>query len=211
MHMKQAKVGLFVLGGLMALTGCNQGDAEGGQDAVVSESEQGLTAPGCPKNTPAAIKPAANQTLALMFKGEGVQIYDCKADATGAITWVFRAPVADLKDPIFNSKIGTHYVGPTWEDKWFHSTVVAAKAAAAPAANPATDVPWLLLNTVSHGPNKGIFSEISSIQRLNTKGGQAPTTGCSAETVGAVVNVPYTADYFFYRTTTSRTVFQCGG
>jgi uncharacterized protein DUF3455 len=38
------------------------------------------------------------------------------------------------------------------------------------------------------------------IQRLNTVGGAAPSTGCSDSTnLGARVYVPYTADYFFYR------------
>jgi len=209
--MRHAKIGLVVLGGLMTLTGCNTGEVEGGQDEL-SETGQELSSPICPKNTPAALKPAANQTLVLKLAATGFQIYDCKADATtGAFAWIFRAPSADLKDPIFGTQVGTHYAGPTWEDKWAHSTVVAAKAAAANSPDGAANIPWLLLNAVSHAAPKGIFSSVSAIQRLNTKGGVAPATGCSAETAGAVANVPYTADYFFYTTTSSRTVFQCGG
>jgi len=38
------------------------------------------------------------------------------------------------------------------------------------------------------------------IQRVNTSGGVAPATGCSALTdIGAKAFVPYTADYFFYK------------
>jgi len=38
------------------------------------------------------------------------------------------------------------------------------------------------------------------IQRLNTTGGSAPSTGCALSTdVGSQVLVPYTADYYFYK------------
>jgi hypothetical protein len=37
------------------------------------------------------------------------------------------------------------------------------------------------------------------VQRLNTKGGLAPTQGCAAAAdVGKQVLVPYTADYYFF-------------
>jgi len=37
------------------------------------------------------------------------------------------------------------------------------------------------------------------IHRLNTSGGVAPSTGCTASDVGKKAFVPDTADYFFYR------------
>jgi hypothetical protein len=38
------------------------------------------------------------------------------------------------------------------------------------------------------------------IQRVNTSGGVAPSTGCAASTdVGKQAFVPYTTDYYFYR------------
>jgi hypothetical protein len=44
------------------------------------------------------------------------------------------------------------------------------------------------------------LSETTFIQRLNTSGGSAPATGCSASTdVGKQVLVPYTAKYYFFR------------
>jgi hypothetical protein len=59
-----------------------------------------------------------------------------------------------------------------------------------------TASPWLLLETVSTtGP--GIFSSVTYIQRLNTSGGLAPAGPGSA--IGELVQVPYTAEYFFYR------------
>jgi len=70
-------------------------------------------------------------------------------------------------------------------------------------------VAWLRL-TVSgtqDGPTGGhTLSETTFIQRLNTHGGVAPSTGCaSAGDVGNEAFVPYTADYFFYEKDTSQT------
>jgi hypothetical protein len=61
-------------------------------------------------------------------------------------------------------------------------------------------IPWLLLMAAStEGP--GIFSRVSYIQRVNTTGGLTPTTECSAENEGEEVGIPYTAVYYFYRST----------
>ena len=51
------------------------------------------------------------------------------------------------------------------------------------------------------GPAGGNFmTQTSFIQRLNTKGGSAPDTGCStASDVGKQTLVPYSADYYFFR------------
>jgi hypothetical protein len=48
-------------------------------------------------------------------------------------------------------------------------------------------------NTV--GP--GIFARTTYIQRVNTKGGLAPTA--PGTSIGAIAEVPYTAEYYFYR------------
>jgi hypothetical protein len=43
------------------------------------------------------------------------------------------------------------------------------------------------------------LSTTTFIQRLNTTGGSAPSTGCDLPTdIGRKAFVPYTADYFFY-------------
>ena len=43
-----------------------------------------------------------------------------------------------------------------------------------------------------------MLSPVTSIQRLNTKGGKAPATGCDAAHVAQEVRVPYTANYLFF-------------
>jgi hypothetical protein len=48
------------------------------------------------------------------------------------------------------------------------------------------------------GDRLGLFSEIAFVQRVNTWGGVAPTTGCDASTVNTLIRVPYSADYYFY-------------
>jgi hypothetical protein len=43
------------------------------------------------------------------------------------------------------------------------------------------------------------MTQITFIQRLNTKGGSAPAIGCAVPgDVGKQTLVPYSADYFFF-------------
>ncbi|MDB4959751.1 MAG: hypothetical protein JWO36_7320 [Myxococcales bacterium] len=149
-----------------------------------------------PANVPAALAPAADQRLAFSFDASGVQIYQCRATATGA-AWTFVAPDARLYRN--GHDVGHHYAGPTWEYQ-DGSLIAGAKLAAATVD--LTAIPWLLLKVASHGGPEGKMSEISSIQRLETVGGLAPATGCDLDHVGANANVPYTATYFFFRTET---------
>jgi hypothetical protein len=115
---------------------------------------------------------------------KGVQIYECR-DAK----WVFVAPEADLFDRS-GRKIGRHYAGPTWEAADGSKVVGAVKE----RADAAGAIPWLILSTKSAGPD-GAFSKVTSIQRLSTSGGVAPSGACAEP--GATVRVPYTADYYF--------------
>jgi len=43
-----------------------------------------------------------------------------------------------------------------------------------------------------------VMKNVSSIQRLQTKGGKAPTNGCEALHRGEQARISYTADYYFY-------------
>lgn len=54
---------------------------------------------------------------------------------------------------------------------------------------------------VKVGPTGGdVLANTTFVQRVNTSGGVAPSTGCaSSADVGRKAFVPYTADYFFYR------------
>jgi hypothetical protein len=144
---------------------------------------------------PESLQPAANETLALTVPARGVQIYECRARKDGAgFEWGFVAPDAQLFDARSRA-IGSHGAGPVWQSTDGSRIVGALKARAnAPAANA---IPWLLLSAKSTGP-AGAFSAVTSIQRVNTSGGVAPTTPCSEDLKGTTARVPYTADYLFF-------------
>jgi hypothetical protein len=117
-----------------------------------------------------------------------VQIYECRAG-----TWAFIAPEAELFDADGRSA-GTHGAGPFWQAR-DGSRIVGAVKRRAEAPQPGA-IPWLLL--VAHGRgSRGMLVEVSSIQRVNTRGGSAPAGTCAG--VGQVLRVPYTADYRFYK------------
>lgn len=146
---------------------------------------------------PEAILPAPGETFAFETRATGVQIYQCAAGsgANDRPAWTFRAPEADLYDQT-GRKIGRHFAGPTWEAS-DGSTVVGSVKAREDAPK-ADAIPWLLLAARSTG-GAGRFAATSSIQRVDTAGGIAPSEPCSATMLGAVRRVPYTATYYFYR------------
>jgi len=185
---------------MLPLAGC----ASSPDEEESATAADALSEDACPDTVPAALTPAADQNLYEVFDAEGVQIYSCNANSTGA-AWVFVAPRADLLND-GGQQIGTHYAGPTWEAN-DGSTVVGAKQAGVTVD--ATAVPWLLLTAKSHGTIDGRFSDVSTIQRLETAGGNAPSTGCDASHVGATAEVPYTARYAMYKTKPNGPVHQC--
>ena len=85
--------------------------------------------------------------------------------------------------------------GPTWTSK-DGSSVVGAKLEQA-AAPVASAVPWLLLRATSTS-GAGLFSGVTFVQRIDTKGGTPPGGGCDASHAGAENRASYSADYYFY-------------
>ena len=131
---------------------------------------------------------AGNKVISHVY-ARGVQIY-----RWDGLAWVFVAPVATLfADANYRGQVGIHYRGPTWEDNG-GSIVKAGNAL--PCIADASAIPWLRLQAnFTSGP--GIFSSVTWVQRVNTTGGLKPTT--SGSLVGDSVEVPYTAEYYFYR------------
>ena len=140
------------------------------------------------KAIPESLRPTANESLKRVIHAKGAQIYECRDQK-----WVFVAPEADLYDERGNL-IGRHYAGPSWEATGDGSKVVGTVKARADAPE-ARAIPWLLLSTKSVGGN-GYFSDVTSIQRVATHGGVAPSSGCPHDSLVARVN--YTADYYFF-------------
>jgi len=136
-----------------------------------------------------SIQAPSGNKLAFRLYAQGVQIY-----RWNGTSWGFVEPVATLfADANYHVKVGAHYAGPTWESNGGGKVVAARVEGCSP--DPAA-IPWLLLQTTStDGP--GIFSPVTYIQRVNTKGGLAPTAPGSS--IGAVAQVPYTTEYYFYR------------
>lgn len=134
------------------------------------------------------LTPPAGSTLAFHVFARGVQIYRW----TGT-SWLLYGPDAVLSaDAEGASTVGTHYVGPTWETNSGSKAVgtVIDRCTADPNA-----VQWLSLAAKSSGP--GVLSRVTFIQRVNTVGGKAPSTGGTV--TGQEITVPYSAEYFFYR------------
>jgi hypothetical protein len=134
---------------------------------------------------------APGQALVVTVHAQGTQVYECKADDSGKLAWQFREPIATLiKD---GKTVGRHYAGPNWE-LTDGSVVLAKVVESAPGATP-KDILLLKLEVVSRR-GAGQLSEVATIQRLNTKGGAAERP---CEAAGALLNVPYSADYTFFK------------
>jgi len=149
-----------------------------------------FVSPASAQSLPAAIA-AAGETAVATWHAEGAQVYECKAGADGKLAWVFREPIATLVSD--GKTIGRHYAGPNWEH--LDGSAVTAKAAGnAPGATP-SDIPWLKLEvTASRG--SGTLSGVTTVQRINTRGGKHEG---ACDKAGALHSAPYAADYVFLR------------
>ncbi|CAA3004955.1 Hypothetical predicted protein [Olea europaea subsp. europaea] len=144
---------------------------------------------------PTELTPPARARLVLKTHATGAQVYTCKAADDGKFQWVLQAPDAQLHDRK-GAVIGQHFAGPTWKHK--DGSQVIAKAAAHVDSPDAASVPWLLLAATGH-TGEGVFSKVSSIQRINTKGGKpSATVQCDRSKEGTQIRSPYAADYYFY-------------
>jgi Protein of unknown function (DUF3455) len=138
-----------------------------------------------------SLEVGAGNKLAFHVYARGVQIYKWNGAA-----WDFIAPNASLfAEPGYFGEVGSHYMGPTWESK-SGSKVVGKRVMGTGCTPDPSAVAWLLLERAS-GSGPGIFGSVTYIQRVNTTGGVPPTAPGSV--VGEVQEVPYTAEYYFYR------------
>jgi len=182
--------------------------------------------------TPAAITPPVGNHLFLAGHAFGSQGYVC-LPKDGSVSWTVNGarPEATLFASVFGEpvQIITHFLShddnpndptlpvafgnATWQSSFDTSKVWASAspettiaAGTDPSCPNTGSISCLLLTALGteKGPTGGeILAKTTFVQRLNTKGGSAPSnpaTGCLALTdVGHQVLVPYTADYFFWR------------
>jgi hypothetical protein len=155
--------------------------------------------------------PAGNRPF-VVGHAVGTQNYICLPSSAG-FAWTLSTPQATLFDD-GGRQIATHYFSPnpmengTMRVTWQHSadTSVVWAQALPPSSDPAFvapgAIPWLLLRVVGtkRSPTDGgALATATYVHRVNTSGGVAPSTGCSASTeIGNRAFVPYTADYVFY-------------
>jgi hypothetical protein len=158
--------------------------------AVIAAGATFAAAASAAAELPEAVS-APGETMVATVHAEGAQLYECKADAAGKLAWQFREPIAALL--VDGKTIGRHFAGPKWELD--DGSAVAGKVVARAAGATAADIPLLKLAATSQRDG-GLLAGVTTIQRLNTKGGVAEGP---CERTGAMLSVPYSADYAFYR------------
>jgi hypothetical protein len=158
--------------------------------ALVLLSGSLTSAPAAETPLPDAIA-APGATVVLTVHAEGAQVYECKAGTDGRLTWAFREPIATLMAD--GKTVGRHYAGPNWEHS-DGSAVVGKAIGNAPGAT-ASDIPWLKLEVVSKR-GSGVLSDVTTVQRINTKGGKLEG---ACDSAGSYRSAPYSADYVFLR------------
>jgi hypothetical protein len=173
---------------------------------------------------PGNIQVPVGNRLFLVGHAVGTQNYICVPSGTG-VRYVLFTPEATLFDEQ-GEQLATHYFSPNpmepntdpkvisehairaaWQDSRDSSTVWGY----AKPENVSNDsnyveagaIPWLLVTIAGRqdGPTGGNrLSNTTYIQRLNTHGGVAPSTGCAVMgDLGRMAFVPYTTDYYFYK------------
>jgi hypothetical protein len=171
-----------------------------------------------PPPVPANIQVLPGNKAFLDGHAVGTQNYICLPSATSVsgFAFILFTPQATLfKDN--DRQVITHFNSPnpiesgtirvTWQDSRDTSRVwgqvLPGDSSSDPKFVAPGAIPWLLVTIVGaqDGPTGGdTLTATTFIQRLNTSGGVAPSTGCaSLADVGHQAYVPYTADYFFYK------------
>lgn len=168
-----------------------------------------------PPTVPASIQVPAGHVPFLVGHAAGTQNYACVPTDNG-IVWQLYTPQATLFGDM-GEQLTTHFFSPNpaasaeFLPTWQHSVDTSAvwvKADAAPYTGADFVEPgalaWLRLKVVASvaGPTGGdTLTATTYIHRVNTSGGLAPASGCSRpRDLGKKAFVPYTADYYFYRT-----------
>ena len=143
-------------------------------------------------DVPATIAVTGDEKPFLATHAEGVQIYACRSGA-----WALVAPRATLYGDN-GQVVATHFAGPTWQ-AGDGSSVRGSRVdgVTVPGA-----IQWLLLSRASSsiGSDGDRLTGTTHIQRINTVGG-LPPSAAECLTEGTQVEVPYAADYVFWKAT----------
>jgi uncharacterized protein DUF3455 len=177
-----------------------------------------------PPPVPANIKVPAGNEAFLVGHAVGTQNYVCLPSGN-SVAFVLFTPEATLFSGD-GDQLTTHFFSPNPVETntnpavvadgiiratWQHSRDTSIVWGQVKPGNASSDaafvapnaMAWLLVTTTGtqEGPNGGdTLAKTTFVQRLNTSGGVAPSTGCASPAdLGRLAFVPYTADYFFYK------------
>ena len=176
----------FTLLGAITLVACAGNGSMPGPKAMFSQT-----------SLPLGVQVPAGHKVAMETVGMGDITYECraKADMAGHFEWVFVGPNAKLMDRS-GKQIGRYYGPPaTWENM-DGSKVTATQVAVAPAS--AGSIPLQLVKA-NPAMGMGAMQGVTYIQRVDTRGGTAPSAACAAANSGQKQIVQYQADYIFWR------------
>ncbi|MFJ9814088.1 CHRD domain-containing protein [Streptomyces sp. NPDC101151] len=121
----------------------------------------------------------------------GKQIYECKPADGGGYAFAQRDVDALLGAGIRHSFVKPNSGTPQWIAP---DGSAVTGALISKTANGDGNIPELDLKATRSGKRHGLLAGTAEILRLNTVGGVAPAGSC---TPGAIVGVPYQADYVF--------------
>lgn len=143
---------------------------------------------------PGPLQASTAEAPAFVLRAQGVHVYECRPNVNGGYQWVFTNPDVSLTDGTTERAI--EVVPNTFEASSDRSTVSGRVRAVAGAGG--DNLPWMLLSARST-PDEGLFAGVTSVQRVNTRGGVAPRDGCGEYTAGTEARVSFSADYYFYK------------
>ena len=188
-----------------------------GAALVVALPEVGYAQDVTPPAVPGTLNVPDGNEAFLIGHAFGSQDYACAASSSG-VAFVLTTPEAVLFDNPAR-RVVNHFFSPnpieggtvraTWQSTrnssvFWGKLVHAATFATDPEFVSQDAIAWLLLSRAGvldgsgNGDNLGVAT---FVQRVNTVGGLAPSTGCSSPAdIGKTAFVPYEADYVFYRT-----------
>ncbi len=173
-----------------------------------------------PPPVPDTLKVPEGNDAFLIGHAFGSQDYVCAASGSG-VAFVLTTPEAVLFDNPAR-RVVNHFFSPnpveggtiraTWQSTrnssvFWGKLVHAATFATDPDFVARDAIAWLLLSRagVLEGSGNGDnLAEATFVQRVNTVGGLAPSTGCNSPAdIGKTAIVPYEADYVFYNNPTA--------
>ena len=140
-------------------------------------------------SAPASLKPPTGERLRAHAHASGKRFYTCDGSK-----WTLSGPDAKLFDE------AGQVVGYSLRRAKL-AMVGRSRSNREPIANATPDpesIPWLLLIATGH-TGDGVMKNVSSIQRLQTKGGKAPLPdGLRRIAQRRAARISYTAEYYFY-------------